>query len=270
MNWRELFAPGANMEPDEVKKFMADHDPQEYQLLDVRQPKEYRKGHLPGAILIPVKELSERLDELNPALPILVYCRSGVRSKAAAQLLLGNDYPQVFNMSGGIIAYAGDQKARGNETIGMELFVAAEFADAFRLSYAMEHALEQLYSVLAENSTDGKLSELLSRLAAFEKGHKAKLAALFPKLLSQTDLSLATLEGGFDREQVLNHFHGQLHDSNTIVQLAMMFETQAFDLYSRLAKQEPEGDKRDFFEHMRREEKQHLSFLSGEYDKILE
>ncbi len=270
MNWRELFSPGANISPDEVRMFMAAHDPQEYQLLDVRQPKEYRKGHLAGAIHIPVKELSERLDELDPALPILVYCRSGVRSKAAAQLLLGSEYPHVFNMSGGIIAYAGDQKARGNETIGIELFVAGEFADVFRLGYAMEHALEQLYSVLAENSKDEKLSELLLRLATFEKGHKAKLVALFPKLSSQADLSLSTLEGGFDRQQILDHFQDQLNDPNAIIQLAMMFETQAFDLYSRLAKQELEEDKKDFFEHMRREEKQHLRFLSREYDNILE
>lgn len=270
MNWRELFSPGANMSPDEVKMFLADHDPREYQLLDVRQPKEYRKGHLPGAILIPVRELSERFAELDPELPILVYCHSGVRSKAAAQLLLGSDYSQVFNMSGGIIAYSGDTKAKGGETIGMELFVPGEFIDVFRLGYAMEHGLEQLYSVLAKNSTNDKLRELLLRLAAFEKGHKAKLVALFPQMATQQEPSLDMLEGGFSTQQVLDHFHDQLHDSDAIIQLAMMFETQAFDLYSRLARQEPEGERKDFFESMCLEEKQHLSFLSMEYDNILE
>ena len=56
-----------------MKNFIAEHKPEEYQLLDVRQPKEYEKEHLPGAKLIPVKELMDRLDELDPAKPTFVY-----------------------------------------------------------------------------------------------------------------------------------------------------------------------------------------------------
>jgi len=73
MNWKSLFSPGANISPDEVKKFMTEHNPDEYQLVDVRQPKEYEKEHLPGATLIPVRELMERKVELDPAKPTFVY-----------------------------------------------------------------------------------------------------------------------------------------------------------------------------------------------------
>ncbi len=73
MNWKSLFSSGVNMSPEEVKSFMAEHKPGDYQLLDVRQPKEYAKEHLPGAILIPVRELTERMDELDPTKPTFVY-----------------------------------------------------------------------------------------------------------------------------------------------------------------------------------------------------
>ena len=73
MNWKNLFTPGANMSPDEVKTYIAEHQSDEYQLLDVRQPKEYEKEHLPGAMLIPVKELPERMAELDPNKPTFVY-----------------------------------------------------------------------------------------------------------------------------------------------------------------------------------------------------
>ncbi|MEN8199498.1 MAG: rhodanese-like domain-containing protein [Thermodesulfobacteriota bacterium] len=73
MNWKELFTPGANMSPAEVKQFMAEHQPDEFQLLDVRQPGEYQKEHIPGASLIPVKELSDRLGELDRTKPTFVY-----------------------------------------------------------------------------------------------------------------------------------------------------------------------------------------------------
>lgn len=61
------------MSASEVKKFIEEHKPEEYQLLDVRQPKEYERGHLPGAMLIPVKELMGRLDEIDLQKPTFVY-----------------------------------------------------------------------------------------------------------------------------------------------------------------------------------------------------
>lgn len=73
MNWKSLFTPGANMSPAEVSTFMSEHQVDEYQLLDVRQPKEYEKGHIPGALLIPVKELLERKNELDRTKPIFIY-----------------------------------------------------------------------------------------------------------------------------------------------------------------------------------------------------
>ncbi len=73
MNWKSFFSPGANISPAEVKKFMTEHNPDEYQLVDVRQPKEYEKEHIPGATLIPVRELMEKKAELDPTKPTFVY-----------------------------------------------------------------------------------------------------------------------------------------------------------------------------------------------------
>lgn len=73
MNWKSLFTPGANMSPDEARTFMAEHPLDEYQLLDVRQLKEYEKGHIPGSLLVPVKELTDRMNELDRTKPTLVY-----------------------------------------------------------------------------------------------------------------------------------------------------------------------------------------------------
>ncbi len=59
-------------------------------LLDVRTPGEYAAGHLPGAINIPIDQLPVRLGDLVAAAPIVVYCRSGRRSAAAARILAGD------------------------------------------------------------------------------------------------------------------------------------------------------------------------------------
>lgn len=73
MKWSNLFGPDVNMSPADMKEFIADLTPEEYQLVDVRQPKEYEQEHIPGAMLIPVKELPDRLDELDSTKPTFVY-----------------------------------------------------------------------------------------------------------------------------------------------------------------------------------------------------
>ncbi|MCK5069869.1 MAG: sulfurtransferase, partial [Desulfocapsa sp.] len=75
-------------------------------------------------------------------------------------------------MKGGIIAYDGG-KAVGDEAFGMEFFVTGDFSDVFRMSYAMEEGLQQLYLILEDLCEDSEVKALLSRLAKFEEGHKA-------------------------------------------------------------------------------------------------
>lgn len=68
-------------------------------LLDVRSPGEWEAGHLEGATLIPVQELSGRLSEVPRDRPVVVYCASGRRSDAAASMMRGAGY-EVFDLGG--------------------------------------------------------------------------------------------------------------------------------------------------------------------------
>ncbi len=69
-------------------------------LLDVRTRPEFASGHIPGAMNIPVQELSSRLNEVPQDQPVVVYCRSGNRSAQAAQILGNADYSQVYDLGG--------------------------------------------------------------------------------------------------------------------------------------------------------------------------
>ena len=71
-------------------------------LLDVRSQEEYDQGHLDGAMLIPVGELKDRIGELgdNKQAPIIVYCKRGIRSERAKNILEENGFANVVNGGG--------------------------------------------------------------------------------------------------------------------------------------------------------------------------
>lgn len=71
-------------------------------VLDIREPWEWEQGVLPGATLITMGELPERLDELDAEKPLLVVCRMGGRSQQVAMFLLMSGFARVANMSGGM------------------------------------------------------------------------------------------------------------------------------------------------------------------------
>jgi len=73
MGIRDYFRPVETMTAEEIRAFLDKHKPGDYNLIDVRQPGEYRQQHLPGARLIPLAELPDRMNELDPAKPTVTY-----------------------------------------------------------------------------------------------------------------------------------------------------------------------------------------------------
>ena len=76
-------------------------------LLDVRSPQEYREGHIPGSVNVPLQSLAvEGAVRAGKDAPLFVYCHSGARSRQAVSLLARMGYVNAKNI-GGIAAYKG-------------------------------------------------------------------------------------------------------------------------------------------------------------------
>ena len=89
---------------DEAKRIMDEES--DYIIVDAREQSEYDEGHIKGAIVIPYTEIEQKAEEMLPDKEqlILVYCRSGRRSKIAAQSLANMGHTNGKE-SGGIIAW---------------------------------------------------------------------------------------------------------------------------------------------------------------------
>ncbi len=82
-------------------------------ILDVRTDEEYFYGHLKNAVLIPVQELSQRIHEIDQYRnkKVLIYCRSGVRSITAGEVLKENGFELLAHLEKGISGWLMSEKS---------------------------------------------------------------------------------------------------------------------------------------------------------------
>jgi rhodanese-related sulfurtransferase/rubrerythrin len=242
IQFKKLFTPVASMEAEEARAFMSKHREGDYVLLDVRQPGEYEEEHIPGAKLIPLPQLSDSFEELDRKKPVIVQCAVGGRSRVAAQMLSGYGFNEVYNLAGGIKAWQGG-KATGPVELNLELVRGDESpGEMIELAYGMERSLQNFYNTLKEKAPDEGVKALFQQLADIEELHKKRLLQLLAEIdpgkeraALEMEKGSHRLEGGFDLAQFMEQNEAHLQSIAGVLEVAMMLETQALDLYLRFA-----------------------------------
>lgn len=96
-----MFEQGFNLSAEAYRDL-----PASVQRLDVREPWEWALAKIPGAMLIPLGDLAERVGELDPDRPVAAFCHHGVRSLRALRLLRERGFAELAHLTGGINAYS--------------------------------------------------------------------------------------------------------------------------------------------------------------------
>ena len=258
-------APIENASAEAVRARLDAARPGEMTLLDVRMEPEYAEFHLPGARLVPLPDLPDRLGEIDRSKPVVVYCRSGKRSAAAAQILASAGFPRVVNLLGGAMAWQG-AAAVGPPDAGLTLLSGNETPRAIlRAALGMEAALGAFYKKQALAAEDGDAAATFTRLAVFEDRHLTHVHSLYDKETGQAsdlDALLAAaapeLEGGLPADDFLAQLGGEPASAQEVLELAASVEAQAFDLYSRLAERAETPEAKAVYATLTQEEKAHL------------
>lgn len=73
MRWKQFLTPVQSIDTDQARSMIDENSGQKMTILDVRQPNEYEASHIPGAKLIPLPDLGNRLAEIDPQKPTLIY-----------------------------------------------------------------------------------------------------------------------------------------------------------------------------------------------------
>ena len=263
-------SPVRNASVEEVRTLLATTRLNDLTLLDVRMEPEYEEFHLPGAKLLPLPDLPDHLGELAKDKPVVVYCRSGKRSAAAATLLAGAGFPHIVNMLGGAMAWQG-AAATGAPDSGLTLLSGRETpAQILLAALGMEAALGAFYTKLASGAADDATRDTFTRLAGFEDRHLHRVHGLYRKATSD-DTALETLlagrgpelEGGRPGGDFLAQLGGEPDSPQEALELAASVEAQALDLYARLAGLAEAPESVTLCVGLAQEEKTHLRAISN-------
>jgi rhodanese-related sulfurtransferase/rubrerythrin len=252
---------------NEVRAFIEQHEPGEYTLLDVRQPEEYTEGHLPGSELIPVGELHQRIEELDRNRPTIVYCRSGVRGANGAGVLLNAGFDDVWNMSGGILAWEG-KTATGAPEAGMWWFEEARSPEEYiALAWILEEGAKIFYTRMAEQFASLDVGKVFQGLAEVEEHHKETLRRLYKTFTGRDEDPVTpdevaahdTMEGNVSITKVLAWAEGQ--KPIDVLEFSVSMEVNAYDLYLKVAQRVEKKESKEVLLNLAREEKAHLDRL---------
>jgi rubrerythrin len=193
----------------------------------------------------------------------------------AAQFLAGQGFKEVYNLKGGIMAWNG-VKAFGPVELNLDLVRGDETTrEMIVLAFGMEEALRRFYDQTVLRVKDPEVQLLLKNLAAIEVRHKEMLLSLYRQETSDDpqggkltgSVAGDLLEGGFRFGEFLSRNEAALQTIAGLLDVALMVETQALDLYLRFAMKTGSQPVRQILYRIGDEEKAHLNSLGKLRDK---
>ena len=262
-----------NIFPDELEEFRSKTRERDYLLIDVRQPGEFAEGHIPGAQLLPLPEIENRMQELDSEKNLILYCRTGGRSAVAAALIkdAGPRQGVLYNLVGGIAGWEG----KGLKDIPhLELFPRdMALSQTLYRAMNMEKGAWLFYKELSQEYEGTELGDMIKDLGGMEEVHARSIFTYWKKNspIPVTDSFESTfdrldgriMEGGKPISAWLARLGKDPKDRMLrLLELACEIEYYAYDLYRGLAKRDRDAAAIEAYLLLAEQEKAHVRVIT--------
>ena len=265
--------------PSKIKAILDKDKKGEFLLLDVRQPEEYKDGHIPGAVLIPLGELEARQEELERDKKIITYCRSGHRSMAAAIALCGLGFKDVHHLAGGILNWRYETISGIPEARPEVITEAADVKDILMLALKLEKGSWDFYLAAKEKAASPQAKEKFQMLANAENGHMQRLweraitllgeGALPPWEKLKQGLKVEHMEGGIEISSALVRVDEKFSDEMEALEIALEKEYMSYDFYKRASILVGDPSAKALLHELALEERNHADILLKRLSEIV-
>ena len=268
-----------NITVDRFKEYQAKHKEKDYILIDVRLPEEYEDEHIAGAVLLPLGELTDRLNELPLDRDIIFYCNSGRRSRAASLFVTSVPFTEknIYNIQGGILTYF-DHTLPDYPTL--EAFdLGASMENLLLSAMNLERGTSFFYEAVIEKSGNAPFCEILKKIARAEEAH-ARLLYNYWKEEQQSPPSFEevynslkgeVVEGGKRLDEQLARLEEYQQSSpQALLEIILDIEYAAYDLYTAIAEQVQAAKVKESFFSLAQAEKHHMQLAAGAFKDLKE
>lgn len=258
------------MSPEELKQYIGKNKESDYLIVDVRQPEEYVQGHIPGAKLIPIRNLVANLSDLPSGKDLVFYCHSGGRSAAAATLAVEEEVSNknIYDLEGGIMAW--DDRTVPDYPRVQVFDKSRSLSELLLIAMDLEKGALRFYNHIRDRFASEPFSKTFGQLAAAEIAHARavyeywKNTATDPPEFESVfeDLKGEILEGGENLMDTLRR--AAAIEGNTclnLIELALHLENSAFDLYRTMAERTESKEAQEVFLSIAQAEKTHMKDL---------
>ncbi|MFW5741463.1 MAG: rhodanese-like domain-containing protein [Myxococcota bacterium] len=262
---------------DELKRMISSRREREFMLVDVREPQEYKVGHLPGARLLPLSEFEHGPPPPDLAPYTVLYCYTGVRSKRAAdQLARVLSREGIYALDGGLNAWRGTTV---QDFPNVHVFDGVgTLRDVLLRALDLEKGAHRLYEMLCEHFASSRIRPALQELLEAEVAHGRQLYRSLQELdPDQTEpfesfymhLTGDIVENGAYLDEMLlvaSEIEGD--EEAALLELALGVEYMAYDLYRNLSHRMKDDDQRKVFVALAEHEKQHVHHVLRALDDL--
>ncbi len=258
------------IDAEQLKELQRENPEGDVLLVDVREAAEYEGGHIPGAQLIPLLQLEERVQDLRPAPHTVFYCHSGQRSlRAAAHVVMARSLPNIYSLESGISGWEGRQLPDFPNLTAFD--GTGTLVDVLKRAMELEKGAMRLYESLLVQFVGTALDAPLMELVSAELAH---VRALYKLLCRQIGDAAPTFE------QLYGHMKGDILESGedlkvvmarmsdldqsgrlTLLEMALELELRAYDLYSKMAHREQDDEVRQAFKNLATQERRHAKVV---------
>jgi rhodanese-related sulfurtransferase/rubrerythrin len=261
--------------PESFQKYMDEHPDNEYLLVDVREPQEYEQAHIPGAQLLPLGQLESRLEDLPKHRDIIFSCRSGARSRVAANMVAEKmeQHRSLYNLDGGILAWQGHTV---KDFPRVKLLVLEEGTQqTLMAAMDLEKGAWNIYRYIQEQYPGTQLSRTIEHLSLAEMSHAEALYNEWQKGETSpprfddlfAGLKGEILEGGMSlTEAVLRLESTMVPLDLAVYELALDIEFTAYDLYRYAGETTDDPALKKLFFDISEGEKHHMTSIVGALD----
>ena len=268
-----------SLRPRDIKVILDGDKKSEFLLLDVRQPEEYKAGHIPGAMLIPLGELEARHGELDRDKRIIAYCRSGHRSTAAAIALCRLGFKGVHRLDGGIVNWPYETIRGMPKPIPESISEAADIKDILILAIGLEKGSWDFYMAAKNKVQLPKAVWIFQMLADIEESHMQRLYQHAVGLLGEkvvlflenlkAELRAEHMEGQIEINFALAKVDEKLEGEIEALEMAIEKEYVSYDFYKRTSALVVSQDAQTLLHELSLDERNHANILLKQLERVV-